>query len=430
MKKRLCGLAVLGAVLVANMAGLSGCSGGKTGHDSDSALAPEEETYRYLTDEEKESDSMELQLAPTVKLDGTIMPRSEYEQGLNLYYCKVQEPLTVELTNEEWDSIILARTDEIMSVIEANSSVTFNREEQQIYNDHDVSLPYATVTVPYTDADGEEQHLWVNFVLENDKTARVYGLELGEGDNVDLADNIRRCTPDYSKDALEFGSSITGELAARTFIEEFTGFEFCETSVCVPVSYENIQEMKERHLGEITVPYSQTECYVYYFYWQIDGFPSKRVQAYAKKSEVGELDSSIQGEENQITLEGVSPLSVSCDATGIRSIHIPDLYLVSAESSEIYKENMQMADINTILKRATDYFTEYYTEKVIEIKNVSICYGQKLTDEEDGPAKKIWYPYWTLDVSVKPKYTTTCDTYMMAFDGITGELLEYINDLE
>lgn len=410
---------------------LSGCSREGKKHDSDSALAPEKKTYRnQLTDEELELDYIELELAETVKLAGTITPWSKYAEGLNMYYVEYTKPLTIDISTEEWDGLIIDKAQEIMRLIENESLGTFNSDKLVVYADYDKDFPITTINVPYTDLNGLEKDLWIELLLNDDKKVYVSTLTFCE-DNVygwgNLAEHIRRCTPDYSTSSLSFGGETAGDIFARTFIEELTGNSISEKRVCVPVDKERYEDMRNHYLGEYDGEAPREEYYYYYYYRQIDGFVSKRLWNAILSETLGDADTSLveDADIHQITLEGSRPSEVCYGADGVKSIDIPVMWDVG----EVYKENVAVASINEVIKNATQYFTEFYTSKRIEIKNIELCYGQNITDDNGEPLQKVWCPFWVVEYAVKPVYTTTCSVEYVIYDAFTGKRISIAPNL-
>ncbi len=410
---------------------LIGCQAGGNEHDPNSALSPDEVTYRnQLTDDELEMEQIELQLAETVKLNGTITPRDKYDDGLNLYYVNYDETLTIELSHEEWDSLVMAKIEEVVKLIENDSLGKFNMDELEVYTEYKNEYPHSLAVIPYDDIDVTTKQIFADFVIKNDKSVYLSSLtfdnfdsEYGEGTSTEenIADDIRSCTPNFSADSLDFGSETTGDIFYRTFIEELTGHKLSEKHICVPVSRESFEEMKKHHLGEYDTAAPEEEYYTYFYYGQIDDFTAKYLSWSANKEGLGEIDNNIAVEGSYISLSGMLPSQVSYDADGIRAMRIAEMYDVD----DIYKESVPVVDINEILKKATKYMEGNYSSKSIEIINIELCYGQNITDGTDGPVKRIWSPFWVVEHAVRPVYTTTCETVYIMYDAITGERITY-----
>ena len=416
-------------LLMGSIAMVTGCAS-ETEEKKEVKKEEKKEYYKgELTEEEMNDTHLTLELMENVTVDADITSLKDYENGVKSYFIQRPdgEKIAPGKKKIEGKGYIPKDYKQVKNLIAENVEGTFEKKkDESFYRKKERLITSALLT------DSISGKVF-SYDIELDRKNRPSGKRISlyryfESDNkeeykyyVSDGDIIWRLlynSLDFEESDFSFGGKeeMAGKLKEQA--EGIIGKKLSGVYDGYAVSRDVYDMIIQEQYAEEQYISCPADCYIYYFYHDIDGFPWKTEstnyflegdEKFAEYVDVqGGTDYTMQP-ENQM---------ISYGKDGIRELSMSD----TVECSKVYKEE-KVLPLDEMLIKIGDYFLANPSNTLMKnlISEIKVCYISYFSDKEEGTMQNIAKPCW--EVVIGQKHYDGVKYSSIYFDATTGEYL-------
>jgi len=381
----------------------------KVQEDPLQTVKEEQEQKNGFTEEELSAEYLEKDVSDFFQIQGTITPKSVYEDGVGIYRIKVYGTLN----GEQRMTVPIERAASAFPNIEPDW------EHLDKLRDTVVTLPFQETGSERTGqmVSGEEyfQFLYGSYEDFNPYKHSIiaWNAHVPQKEKKDLSFL-------GMKEAAEKVKDIIKALTDAEIAEDYTGQSFPEKPDEIIGEYDELSKA-DRRVG------FAGNFYYFLFYFSKDGiklddlvylFPREDGVSYPKTVVIEE-------EKNMIYLNGERPIQVIYTKDGLIYLDLQE----AVEPLELY-ETVQVLSMEEMAEKLDTYFASQLGMPKTTVTTMELRYDTAVSEpDENGKTVEIIKPYWVVEYYDKRIVSNQSYKYQggykAVFDAQTGEFLQY-----
>lgn len=440
-KKR---LFILLSILVVTV---TSCSNQKNDKKEKATDSPKKEIVYYsgkLSDEEKESTHLSLDLAENIVVDADITSYSKYKDGMDSYFIenlKQDRKTSISSYRKNPDIFGTPLKQFIKELAEVGQCSLSNGRTDTLY-DKEKKLIFGN-----TDFQDSDQNVRRLIFTQNLYGAKKFsGIDdlalssvISNLKNIDqimygttqLGENMMTVFPDYDMSDLSFCDKEEVGEKLKDFVSKMLKMEVADQYDCVPVTKDSYRRLINRFYEDesTAVKPFEEDYYFYRFFPAINGLRWRQF-AYGQTITVGNepvADDVIRQSEswNTQTKELIGVTLQSMDEKTQRFVYgengIQEMTLSHMiETTDVYKKQQSICPIDVVLTKIQEELTKGITLPST-IYNIELCYSSSFSDAADGEIRNITKPCWIVQFWKQAWDGKRCAE--LCIDGVTGEVI-------
>ena len=410
---------ILTALILGASVQLTAC-----GTEDGSVSRGQSDEYRTeLTKDEIKGGHVSFHMDENLVVDADVTAEEKYEKGLSSYYLKVfcetekksekkfLEAPTLSLHSfEEWEKML----NKILPGKFKDKTFQLDKKD-------------ADIQQAYQGENGNSYSFhvnWSNYTRGVEEKTRfntpVIKVGFDSGGASYEAKTVRSYVQDYhGSDEVSFLQDAEGYIERmKEFLKEITGRSVYEGYDFSVVSKETIGMLKEAHSWMTTIDEPEEEYAAFYFYFDIDGLPLKRLTLeYLMENDETADELCYWSSEPGNRLTGLSEheQEMLIDKDGVIYLECSNMW----DSGEVYKEGLSVVSPNEALKQVKEHYSRQLLKEECVVTDIGLVYSGYFSDGADGEIRPIISPFWAIKV-----YEGDNKSYVyFVYDAYTGECI-------
>lgn len=381
--------------------------------DSLKTVKGEQKQKNSFTEEELFAEYLEKDVSDFFQIQGTITPKSVYENGVGIYHIKLygtakgEQRMTVPIKRAasafpdiepDWenldkisDTVVTLPFQEIGSE-RTGKMVSGEEYFEFLYGSYDDMIPYKNSIIRWN----------VNVLKKEKKDLSFLSMEEAAGKVKDMIKN----------------------LTDTEVSENYTGQSFPEKPAETIGEYYEIEEKRRNDFAG--------SFYYFLFYFSREGIKlDDLIFQFSKEDGVSYPKSvNIDEKENTIYVRGEGPIQAIYTEDGLIYLQMPEL----VEPLKLY-ETVQVLSLEDMAEKLDAYFASQLGIPKVTVTTMELRYDTAVSEpDENGKAVEIIKPYWVVEYYDERTVTNLGYQYQgwkkAVFDAQTGEFLKYASVVE
>lgn len=404
-----------------------------------------EETVYYsgeLSEEQKESTHLTLNLAEKVKVDADVTDSSQYTDGMDSYfigYMRNDKKKSISSYCKNPDIFGMSLEEFTSELADAGQCKLSDQKKKVKYNKKE---GWIRVTVSYHDTDNVKRKLdFERYLTAKNTLGGIDGLLFEPEDEAhkdeskmgdyELGEEMTTVFPDYDMGDLPFGKKEEIGRGLKGLVEKMMKIELSDKYDCMPVTQNTYRMLAARFYedgaSEYVSPF-QSDYYYYCFYPEINGLRwvnNSRRMSVGKEPVAEDVSYSaevVDKQTKEVTARNLWAMPPEEQAfvyneKGVREMRLSKI----KEIKDVYKEKLEICPLETVLMNVQGQFMGKGVVLPTTIYNIELCYASAFSDPSEGKIRNVLEPCWMVEYWEEAWDGKRCTVLWV--DGATGKVL-------